>query len=101
MTKCPACGAGIEMPRTEEREFADGMISAVVVTDPGTFHTHLRDAHPDFWAESCELQRAFNANRFIGAMPRKVDGTFLRPGEDVSDIAVRSADEIPLPDLRP
>jgi hypothetical protein len=84
---CPVCGVPVEMPVTETAE-ADGML-AVVVTDPGTAWAHVRDAHPEEFTRMCEARRKMNANEFIGAMPRKVDGTFLRPGEDVADIAVR------------
>ena len=76
------------MPTTAKVE--TDMTIAVVVTDPGTFHEHLRDVHPEQWAESCEARRKMNANPFFGGMPRKVDGTFLRAGEDVGDIAVRA-----------
>lgn len=86
--KCPACGADVEHATTETRH--DDMASYVVVTDPGTAWAHLRDQHPDIWAEMCEARRKMNANPFIGGMARKVDGTFLRAGEDVADIAVRA-----------
>lgn len=87
VVKCPACGVDVEMPATAEVE--TGMTFAVVVTDPGTFYAHVRDEHPERWEQSCEARRRMNANPFIGGMPRKVDGTFLRPGEDVGDIAER------------
>jgi hypothetical protein len=73
------------MPRTENREFDGGMVFAVVVTHPGTFHAHVRDAHPEQWARSCEMTRRMNANPYIGILPRKVNGTIMRPGEDVGD----------------
>lgn len=85
--KCPACGAEVERPVMETRE--DDFCTYVVVTDPGTSWAHLRDQHPEVWAQMCEARRKMNANPFIGGMPRKVDGTFLRAGEDVADIAVR------------
>ena len=84
---CPACGADVEHATTETRH--DDFASYVVVTDPGTAWAHLRDQHPGIWAELCEARRKMNANPFIGGSPRKVDGTFLRAGEDVADIAVR------------
>lgn len=84
VVNCPLCDAEVTMPSHEKRE--NDFASYVVVTDPGTFHDHLRDAHPDYWAEACERQRKFNANPFIGSMPRKVNGTFLRAGEDVGDL---------------
>jgi hypothetical protein len=68
----------------------DDMASYVIVTDPGTFHQHARDDHPGIWADLCDARRKMNANPYIGCMPRKVDGTFLRAGEDVSDIKTRS-----------
>lgn len=85
--KCPACGADVERPTMETRQ--DDFASYVVVADPGTSWEHLRDHHPDIWAQMCEARRKMNGNPFIGGMPRKVDGTFLRAGEDVADIAVR------------
>ncbi len=86
--KCPACGADIEHPTLETRQ--DDFVSYVVVTDPGTAWAHLRDQHPDVWAEMCEARRKMNANPYIGILNRKVDGTIMRSGEDVSDIAVRA-----------
>jgi len=75
----------------ETRE--DGMASYVVITDPGTAWAHVRDQHPGVWAQMCEARRKMNASPFIGGMARKVDGTFLRAGEDVADIAERPARE--------
>lgn len=86
--KCPACGAEVERPVMETRE--DGMASCVVVADPGTSWAHLRDEHPGIFAEMCEARRKMNANPYIGGMPRRVDGCFLRDGEDVSDIMERA-----------
>lgn len=82
---CPFDGTPLTLPTLEERELDGGMVHAVVVTDPGNVSRHLRDEHPAMWARMCEQQRRMNANPFIGGMPRKVDGTFLRPGEDVGD----------------
>jgi len=76
--KCPLCGAELEWATTETRE--DGCATYVVVTDPGTAWAHTRDEHPERWAELCDARRKMNANPFIGCMPRKVDGTFLRAG---------------------
>jgi hypothetical protein len=59
----------------------------VTVGNPGTMYTHLRDAHPERWAEALQAQRVVNA--YIDPVPRKIDGTLLRPGEDVGDIAER------------
>jgi len=84
VVKCPKCGTEVTMPSHGERQ--DDSAFYVVVTDPGTFHRHLRDAHPEEWARVCEMQRKVNANPFIGGMPRKVNGTFLRAGEDVGDL---------------
>lgn len=81
---CPLCGDPVTMPRTENRE--DEFAIYVVVTDPGTWHAHHRDAHPESWAQACEMQRKMNANPYIGGMPRKVNGTFLRAGQDVGDL---------------
>lgn len=91
--ECPMCGAELTMPTTEERTlYGDARFAiAVVVTDPGTVHRHVRDEHPEKWAELCEAQRKMNANPFIGGSPRKVDGTFLRAGEDVGTIAAIEA----------
>jgi len=76
---CPLDGAVLTMPVTERRE--DDMCTAMVVVDPGTVHRHIRDEHPERWAEMCDFQRKWNA---LGrAMPRRVDGCFLRDGEDV------------------
>ena len=75
------------MPATET--VVTDMACAVVVTDPGNVHSHIRDRHPEAWAAACEARRKLNANPFIALMPRKVDGTLMRAGEDVSDIAVR------------
>lgn len=88
VVQCPRCGADVEMPTTETAE--TDMAIALVVTDPGTFSQHFRDEHPEQWASSCEARRKMNANPVMPGMPRKVDGTFLRPGEDVGDIAVRA-----------
>jgi hypothetical protein len=57
------------------------------VGDPGTMYTHLRDAHPERWTEALQAQRVVNA--YIDPVPRKIDGTLLRPGEDVGDISER------------
>lgn len=86
--KCPLCDAELEWATTETRQ--DEFASYVVVTDPGTAWVHIRDEHPERWAEMREARRKMNANPFIGCMPRKVDGTFLLAGEDVCDIAVRA-----------
>lgn len=83
VVNCPKCGTEVTLPSHEERQ--DDFAFYVVVTDPGTFHYHLRDAHPDFWAWSCEHRRWMNQSGRFG-MPRKVSGTFLRAGEDVGDL---------------
>jgi hypothetical protein len=80
---CPLDGAVLTLPVNERRELDGGVATAMVVTDPGTVHRHLRDEHPVRWAELCDFQRKWNASGL--AMPRKVDGTFLRAGEDVGD----------------
>jgi hypothetical protein len=85
-TSCPLCDAPVTLPRSEHHDLDGGMIKALVVTDNGTFHAHVRDAHPERWAELVEMQRQVNANQFIGGMPRRVDGTFLRAGEDVGNL---------------
>ncbi len=74
------------MPTLEDRENDHGIALAVVVTDPGTAWHHVRDEHPERWAELCEARRKMNANPFIGGSPRKVNGTFLRTGEDVGEL---------------
>lgn len=85
---CPLCDAPLTMPRSEQQHIDQGAVQAiaVIVTDPGTAHAHIRDVHPERWAELCEMQRQVNANPYIGGMPRRVDGTFLRPGEDVGNL---------------
>jgi hypothetical protein len=85
---CPLCGAPVTMPRSEQRHIDDGAVQAitVTVTDPGTAHAHIRDVHPERWAQLCEQQRQVNANQRIGAWPRRVDGAFLQPGEDVGNL---------------
>jgi hypothetical protein len=82
---CPVCGVAVEMPQLET--VVTDLAVTMVQTDPGTAFQHLRDAHPEHWAEACERQRLVNANPYIGGMPRKVDGTFLRPGENVGDVS--------------
>lgn len=84
VTTCPACGETVRHPCTETRE--DDFASYVVVVDPGNSWHHVRDAHPDIWAQMCEARQKMNANPYIGGMPRKVNGTFLGPGEDVGDL---------------
>ena len=41
---CPLDGEVLTMPTTEQR--VDDFCAYVVVTDPGTAHAHIRDAHP-------------------------------------------------------
>jgi hypothetical protein len=82
--KCAFCDAPIEVPVTERPD--SGRV--VTVGDPGTIYAHLRDAHPERWTEALQAQRVVNA--YIDPVPRKIDGTLLRPGEDVGDIAARS-----------
>lgn len=83
---CPLDGTHLTLPEHERREFDGGMVLALVVTNPGTIHRHIRDEHPERWAEMCERQRKWNANPMPGFhLPRKVDGTLLRLGEDVGD----------------
>ena len=85
---CPLDGAVLTMPTHEQQEINDGMVLALVITDPGTMHRHIRDEHPERWAEMCEFQWKWNANPLPGFhMPRKVDGTLLLAGEDVGDTA--------------
>lgn len=81
--KCALCDAPIEVSVTERLD--SGRV--VTVGDPGTIYTHLRDAHPERWTEALQAQRVVNA--YIDPVPRKIDGTLLRPGEDVGDIAER------------
>lgn len=85
---CPRCGTPVTMPTREQRHIDDGATQAiaVVVTDPGTAHAHIRDAHPELWAQLCEQQRQLNASPYMPGMPRRVDGAFLRPGEDVGNL---------------
>jgi hypothetical protein len=83
MAKCALCDAPIEVPETETTDWG----RSVRVGDPGTLYTHLREAHPDRWAEICQAQRAVNA--LIDPVPRKIDGTLLLPGEDVGDLLER------------
>jgi hypothetical protein len=83
---CPLDGQVLTLPVHEQREIDGGIAIALVVTDPGTVHRHIRDAHPERWAELCEFQRKWNASPVPGFhLPRKVDGTLLRTGEDVGD----------------
>lgn len=88
MTLCPMCSEPVTLPTVEQEELGGRFpATAAVITDPGTFNHHLRDAHPEWWAEQCDLQRRFNANPFIRpVVPRKVNGTPLLPGEDVGDL---------------
>jgi hypothetical protein len=79
--KCPLCGAPIEVP------WAIDVERDTHVIDPGNLYIHLREAHPERWAEVCQAQRAVNA--LIDPVPRKIDGTLLLPGEDVGDILER------------
>ena len=81
---CAEDGFVLRAPVTEVREL-DGCL-AVVITDPGNAGQHMREAHPELWAEMCDLRRRMNASGRYG-LPRKVDGSFLRPGEDVADCA--------------
>lgn len=81
--KCPLCEAPIELPVTETTDWG----RTVTIGDPGTIYSHLREAHPDRWAEALQAQRVVNA--YIDPVPRKIDGTLLLPGEDVGDIAER------------
>jgi hypothetical protein len=78
---CPLDGEPLTMPVTEQR--MDDFCAYVIVTDPGTVHAHIRDAHPERWQEMCDFQRKWNANPFNRGMPRRVDGCFLHDGEDV------------------
>jgi hypothetical protein len=76
---CPLDGTVLTRETTETRQ--DDFASYVVVTDPGTVHSHIRDEHPERWQEMCDFQRKWNA---LGrGMPRRVDGCFLAAGEDV------------------
>ena len=77
---CAADGAALTAPTTEAREM-DGLM-VVVTTDPGNAAEHLRTAHPERWRELCDQQRRMNAGGRYG-MPRRMDGSFLPPGEDV------------------
>jgi hypothetical protein len=85
-TTCPLCGMPVTMAASERRDLDGAVVAAVVVTDPGTFHAHVRDVHPDRWAHLVELRRKMNGNPFIGGSPRRVDGVLLRPGEDVGNL---------------
>jgi hypothetical protein len=67
-TACPACKLPVTLPRTEAVEAGNGTL-AFFVTDPGTFHAHLRDAHPDLWAHMCEMRRRMNTSPRIGRVP--------------------------------
>jgi hypothetical protein len=78
---CPLDGAVLTLPVTETRE--NDMCTAVVVTDPGTVHRHIRDEHPERWQEICEARQKMNASPFIFGMPRRADGCFLEDGQDV------------------
>jgi hypothetical protein len=81
---CPLDGETLTLDVTEQRQ--DGFCFYVVVTEKGSIHAHMRDAHPRWWSEQCELQRAMNANPYVTFMPRKVNGCLLLPGEDVGDL---------------
>lgn len=86
MRPCPICGELVSLGG--HRTIETGAALVVVVDPPDTFHPHLRDAHPAEFAEAAERRAKLNATlgQMMGAMPRKVDGTFLRAGEDVGDI---------------
>lgn len=83
---CPRCGQPLTTARTEHRDIGGDAIMAIVITDPGTAWPHIRDAHPDWWAQLVRARRAMNENPFIGGSKRRVDGVFLRPGEDVGNL---------------
>lgn len=89
MTAVPCALCREPVTLGEHRIVNDGTIVMAVVDPPGTFWPHLRDAHPGAFAEAVERRERLNATlaAIIGAMPRKVDGTFLRPGEAVGDVA--------------
>jgi len=84
--ECPLCGESVTLPSSARAEADGGMVTAVVITDRGTFLSHLRDKHPERFAELAELRRDVNANPFIGGMPRKAGGSFMFTGEDVTGI---------------
>lgn len=91
---CPICGAELEPPVFEDRD--DGMTFAVVMTDPGTRWAHIVDEHPAEFERVARLRERTNHGPApwgypVYGMPRKVDGTFLRAGENVRDIARRPA----------
>lgn len=80
--RCPLDGTELTAPLMESAHTDPG-VAAIVVTEPGTVHRHIRDAHPDLWQQMREQQRVHN-ERGTG-MPRRADGCFLGPGEDVGD----------------
>lgn len=88
--KCPLCRAEVTLPVTAELDESATAFSVIahVVADQGTFFAHIRDEHPEEWVQACVRRRRSNAaiGGSLGAMPRKVGGSLLLPGENVGDI---------------
>ena len=68
---CPLDGITLfTMPIRAARDLPDGGV-ALVVTDPGTMHRHLRERlPPGTLGEACERQRRMNANPSQACRPR-------------------------------
>lgn len=83
---CPLCGAAVTLGGY--RAVENGAVLMVVVDPPGTFWPHLRDLHPAEYAEAVSRQARLNRvlGAQLGAAPRNVDGTLLRPGRVVGDL---------------
>jgi hypothetical protein len=81
---CPLDGQTLTLDVLEQGE--DGACFYVAVAERGTAYQHIRDSHPQHWQQMCEQQRAANANPSVTFMPRRVDGCFLQPGQDVGDL---------------
>jgi hypothetical protein len=79
---CPICGEACTQPAWQMRD--EGTVTAVVMTDLGTWWPHLRDTHPAAFAEACERRRRANAT--VAYMPRNIAGAFLHAGKDVGDL---------------
>jgi hypothetical protein len=80
---CPYCRAQVTNDRFEHVTELPGL-AAVSLTVRGSVWGHVRDVHPDRWAWL--LRRQERANSIGLGMPRKVDGSFLLPGQDVGDL---------------
>jgi hypothetical protein len=87
---CPVCGQqGLTLPTSERYE--DELVIAMVQTSVGTWFPHVRDEHPEEWAQACASRASLNRvlGERMGALPRNVAGTFLHAGQAVGDLGDR------------